>query len=117
MHTGPDGGPSDVAANIARLLCETVIHLVSNPSIYAVTQDEQQHAKGSDLTAVLDAALQNTVIPFLPQLTAEGDMLPLYAQKILAAALARCAPTCCLKVPVAGSLCCIEGEHAGGCTW
>lgn len=99
LHTGPEGGPSDVAANMARLLCETVIHLVSNPSTYAVTPEERQHAQGSDLTAALDEALHDTIIPFLPQLACEGDMLPLYAQKILAATLARCSSYIIARLP------------------
>jgi hypothetical protein len=87
---------SDLCANVARLLAELTMHFVSAPDAYCVggSSESPDQATGSpELTSVIDDVLQHQVLPLLPNLTAERDPMPLYAQKILALLLTRFAFT------------------------
>jgi hypothetical protein len=88
---------SELCANVARLLAELVMHFVSSPDAYVAKGSSaslSHTAVGSNelnATEVIDEVLQQHVLPLLPLLTAERDPMPLYAQKILALLLTRCA--------------------------
>ena len=62
-------------------------------ALSATQSGEGETSNNNDITAEVDAALRRAVLPLLPRLTREGDTLPLYAQKMLALVLLRCAST------------------------
>lgn len=82
---------TDLCGNVARLLAENVMHFVGSAATYAVAEDDCLAAGGADITAAIDATLRRSVMPMLPRLTEGRDSLTLYAQKILAMILLRCA--------------------------
>lgn len=85
----------DVLVNSARMMADILLFFLNHPDLYCSAAGPDgtpvRSAAAADITPQLDVCLQQHVLPLLPIMMKEKDPMPLYAQKILAQLLPRCA--------------------------
>jgi hypothetical protein len=88
------GGPRDARVNAARMLTELLMFYISRTDMYRSGGGKPTSAAAgpADISQPLDELLSTRVAPLLQSMMLSGcDPMPLYAQKVLATLLPRCA--------------------------
>lgn len=102
-----ENGAGDMRINATRLLTELLMVYLSRPELYRAGSlgsgsgfagAAGVEGGGGDVTAALDSLLHTRAVPLLHRMMMSGcDPMPLYAQKVIASLLLRCAVLCWLQ--------------------